>query len=323
MISFKEMKEKNYIPPRPMILMMVKGAVSLSKVLLFNFRTLKKTRYKATYIRPERRYELPRYQPWMKCYARNEKYLRETLYVKPCAKEIVALANELGAGEKDDYEFARDAFEFVKRNLFLEFVEMDDAVSTLKRGSGTCLHMLNLYVALCRAAGIKARYKLYALSMIDAWYNALVAVDPLMKKWYDAMGFFTLHGEAEVYIDGKWYAADVAPTPERQAAAGIPITKFGEDSIGVWTYALPGSILRLESLPYGIGGSLKLLLKIAPGTVATINNSILRQIEEGRRIIEEAGGEKAYDEMVRKKKKKPVVELKEKEGLIFKYDEIK
>jgi len=27
--------------------------------------------------------------------------------------------------------------------------------------------------------------------------------------------------------------------------------------------------------------------------------------------------------MVRKKKKKPVVELKEKEGLIFKYDEIK
>ncbi|RLB58449.1 MAG: hypothetical protein DRG80_07210, partial [Deltaproteobacteria bacterium] len=103
--------------------------------------------------------------------------------------------------------------------------------------------------------------------------------------------------------------------------AGIPITKFGESSIGMWTYALPGSIIRLESLPYGIGGSLKALLKIAPGTVATINNSILRQIEEGRRIIEEAGGEKAYDEMVRRKRKKPVVELKEKEGLIFKYDE--
>jgi len=321
MISLREMKEKNYIPPRLLLLMMVKGGISLAKVLLFNFRTLKKTRYKATYIRPERRYELPEYKPWMKCYAKDEKYLRETLYVKPCAKEIVALANELGAGEKDDYEFARDAFEFVKRKLFLEFIQLDDAVATLKRGSGTCLHMLNLYVALCRAAGIKARYKLYALSMIDAWYNALVAVDPLMKKWYDAMGFFTLHGEAEVFIDGKWYPADAAPTPERQAAAGIPITKFGESSIGMWTYALPGSIIRLESLPYGIGGSLKALLKIAPGTVATINNSILRQIEEGRRIIEEAGGEKAYDEMVRRKRKKPVVELKEKEGLIFKYDE--
>ena len=321
MTSLREMKEREYIPPRPLILMMAKGAFSLAKVILLNFRTLKRLRVGETYIRPERRYDLPEYQPWMKCYARNEKYLRDTLYVKPCAKEIVALANQLGAGEKEPYEYARDAFEFVKRNLFLEFVEMDDAVSTLKRGSGTCLHMLNLYVALCRAAGIKARYKLYALSMIDTWYNALVAVDPLMKKWYDAMGFFTMHGEAEVFIDGKWLPADVAPTPERQAAAGIPITKFGEDSIGVWTYALPGSILRLESLPYGIGSSLKILLKIAPGSVARINNSILRQIEEGRRIIEKAGGEKAYDEMARKRKKRPVIELKEKEGLVFKYDE--
>jgi len=320
MISLREMKEKNYIPPRPLILMMVKGAFSLSKVLLFNFRTLKKTRYKATYIRPERRYELPEYQPWMECYAREEKYLRKTLYVNPCSKEIVAMANYLGAGKKEPYEFARDAFEFVKRNLFLEIIEMDDATSTLRRGSGTCLHMLNLYVALCRAAGIKARYKLYSLSMIDTWYDALVAVDPLMKKWYDAMGFFTMHGEAEVFVNNRWYPADVAPTPERQAAAGIPITKFGEDSIGVWTYALPGTILRLESLPYGIGASLKILLKIAPGTVATINNSILRQIEKGRKIIQEAGGEEAYDSMVRKRKKQPVVELKKREGLVFKYD---
>lgn len=321
MNSLREMKEKGYIPPRLLILMMTKGAISLSKVLILNFRTLKKTRYKATYIRPERRYELPEYKSDMKCYAKNEKYLRNTLYVNPCAKEIVAMAHELGAGEKEPYEFAKDAFEFVKRNLFLEFIQMDDAVATLKRGSGTCLHMLNLYVALCRAAGIRARYKLYALSMIEPWYNALVAVDPLMKKWYDAMGFFTMHGEAEVLIDGKWYPADVAPTPERQAAAGIPITKFGEDSIGVWFYALPGTILRMESLPYGIGTSLKILLKIAPGTVATINNSILRQIEEGRKIMEEAGGEKAYDSMARRRKMKPVVGLHKKEGLIFKYED--
>ncbi len=322
MTGLKEMKEREYIPPKPMFLLMVKGAISLLKVLMFNMRTLKKARYKATYIRPKRKYEIPEYKPYMKCHKSNEKYLRNTLYVNPCAKEIVSMAYKLGAFDLNPYEYAKNAFEFVKRNLFLEFVEMDDAVSTLKRGSGTCLHMLNLFTALCRAAGIKARYKLYALSMIEPWYNALVAVDPLMKKWYDAMGFFTMHGEAEVFIDNKWYPADVAPTPERQAAAGIPITKFGEDSIGVWFFALPGSVMRMESLPYGIGGSLKVLLKIAPGTVATINNSILKQIEEGRKIIEEAGGEKAYDEKARKSKaKKPIVGLEKKEGLIFKYEE--
>jgi len=322
MPSLKEMKEREYIPPKPMFLLMVKGALSLSKVLLFNMRTLKKARYNATYVRPARKYEIPEYKPYMKCHKSNEKYLRRTLFVNPCAEEIVSMAYKLGAFELDDYEYAKNAFEFVKRNLFLEFVEMDDAVSTLKRGSGTCLHMLNLFVALCRAAGIKARYKLYALSMIESWYDALVAVDPLMKKWYDAMGFFTMHGEAEVFVNNKWYPADVAPTPERQAAAGIPITKFGEDSIGVWFFALPGSIMRMESLPYGIGSSLKVLLKIAPGTVATINNSILKQIEEGRKIIEGDGGENEYDKKARKSKaKKPIVGLEKKEGLIFKYEE--
>ena len=304
MTSLRRMKEREYIPQRTYVKLMILGTLSLSKVLITNLGDLKKVR-KLTpsnrkYVRPSRRYELPEYKSSMKCYAKEDtKYLRKTLYVNPCANEIVAMAHELGAGEKNPHDFANDAFEFVKRNVTLEYLEMDDAVATLKRGTGTCLHMLNLYVALCRAAGIKARYKLYALQMIQEWYNAIV-VDPLLEKWYNAMGYFMVHGEGEVLIDEKWYPADVAPTPERQAAAGIPITKFGEDSIGVWFFAIPGTIMRMESLPYGLGLSMKLLKKIAPGTVDKLNASVIEQIEKGKKIFEEIGEEK-YDRNVRKK----------------------
>jgi len=112
----------------------------------------------------------------------NEKYLRPTLYCNCRAPEIIAMANHLRAFKKSDYEFAETAFEFVKRKIILEMIPMDDVVNVLKRGTGTCLHEISLFIALCRAAGIKARYKLYALTMIQQWYDALVAPDPLMRK---------------------------------------------------------------------------------------------------------------------------------------------
>ncbi|RLF44493.1 MAG: hypothetical protein DRN29_08335 [Thermoplasmata archaeon] len=319
MTKIGEIKEKGYIPPAPMVKLLIKGTLSLSKVLITNLGGLKKARYAAHYEAPKPSYEIPEYKNGMKYCNSNEKYLRPTLYCNPHAKEIIAMAHELGAFEKDAWEYANDAFEFVKRKVILEIRPMEDAVATLKRGAGTCLHMLNLYVALCRCAGIKARYKLYALSMIQMWYDTLVAVDPIMKKWYDAMGYFMIHGEAEVYINDEWLTADVAPTPERQAAAGIPITKLGDDPIGVRFFALPGTIMRMESLPLGLGMASKILMKkIAPGTVATINKSILQQIEKGRKILEEMG-EEEYDKKARKtfKPKTPTLTLQNKEGLMF------
>jgi hypothetical protein len=75
----------------------------------------------------------------------------------------------------------------------------------------------------------------------------------------------------------------------------------------------------MESVPYGLGSSTKLLKKIGPGSMDKINISIQKQIETGRRIIEEAGSEEAYDEKARKKKgpKMPKMELKGKKEIIF------
>ena len=323
MVSFREMKERDYIPQKTYLKLMIGGGLSLSKVLLTNPRDLKKLRVihanEQRYFRPPRTHEMPSYHEGMKCGVTDEKYLRPTLYCNPCEPEVVALAHKLGAFQKSDYEFARAAFEFAKENLDLEICPMDDVSETLKRGTGTCFHLISVFIALCRCAGIKARFKMFAMNMIKTWYDALVGADPLVKKWYDSMGYFMIEGEGEAFIDGKWVVARVGPTAERQAAAGIPITKFGEDSLGVWFFAIPGTIMYMESIPYGLGGASSLLKRIAPASMERVNISIQKQNATGRKIIEEAGGKEAYDVQARKRlgPKSPTIELSNKNGIVF------
>ncbi|MCD6481985.1 MAG: transglutaminase family protein [Thermoplasmata archaeon] len=313
----REWKEREYIPPKNMVKLFVKGSFELSKVMLKNFTKLKKVRQeKVIYRPPKRMYEIPEYKPGMKVVRSDEKYLRPTLFCNPYAKEIIALANHLGAFEKEPYEYANDVFEFVKRNVILQIVPIDGVVATLKRGYGSCIHKISLFIALCRAAGIKARYKLYALTVIDQWYDTFINVDPIMREWYDAMGYFMLHGEGEAYVDGKWVVADVGPTPERQVASGIPITKFGDDSIGIWADAIPGGIMRTESLPLGMGFLSKLMMNISPGSIARMNNNVINMYEKGKKMLEEMGGEEEYMKKMGGGMKMPTMKL-EKKGIIF------
>lgn len=323
MTGLREMKEREYIPQRTYLKLMLGGAISLSKTLLTNLRALKKVRNmtmdEERYTRPERPYEMPAYEENMQRCISDEKYLRPTLYCNPRHPDIVAMAHQLGAYQLSDREYAEAAFEFVKRNVILEILPMDGVEATLRRGTGTCFHQISLFIALCRAAGIRARYKMFAMNMIKAWYDATIDVDPLIKKWYDSMGYFMIEGEGEAYIDGEWTVAHVGPTPDRQAAAGIPITKFGEDSLGKWFFALPGTVMQMESIPYGLGGVTGFLKKIAPGSMERVNASIQRQIQRGRDIIEEAGGEQAYNARVRKKSapQMPTIELQKETPITF------
>jgi len=323
MVSFREMKDRGYIPQKTYLKLMIGGGLSLSKVLLTKPGDLKKLRVihgsEERFIRPKRPYELPPFKEGMKCGVTEEKYLRPTLYCNPRAPEVVALAHTLGAFKKSEYEFAKAAFEFTKENLDLEICPMDGVEQSLQRGTGTCFHLISVFIALCRCAGIKARYKMFAMNMIKTWYDALVGADHLVKKWYDSMGYFMIEGEGEAFIDGKWVVAHVGPTAERQAAASIPITKFGEDSLGVWFFAIPGTIMYMESIPYGLGGATNILKKIAPGSMERVNISIQHQNKMGKKIIEDAGGKDSYDTLARKKlgPKAPTIDLSNKKGIIF------
>jgi len=303
--------------------MLAGGSIGLGKTLLFNLNDLKKLRIIPNggerYIRPQRTYNLPVYNASMKVSKSEEKYLRPTLYCNHHEKEVIALAHQLGAYNLTDREFTENAFHFVKENMSLEIMPFTSVGETIRRGTGTCIHLISVFIALCRAAGIKARYKMFAMNMIKAWYDAVVDVDPLVKKWYDSMGYFMIEGEGEAFIDGKWTVAHVGPKAERQAAAGIPITKFGEDSLGTWFHAIPGSIMVMESLPYGLASGIRFLNKLAPGSMERVNISIQKQISFGKKVIDEAGGLELYDKKAREKKeiKNPDLELVTREEIVF------
>ncbi len=324
MTVLREMKEREYIPRKTFIKLWMGGAISLTKLLMTTDpRDLKKLRKvrsgEERYVRPKRKYDVPEFTNDMKYCKSEEKYLRATLYCNPKAPEVVALANKLGAYKKSDNDFAEAAFHFVKEKTTLEILPFNPVEETFRRGTGTCYHLITCFIALCRAAGIKARYKVFAMNMSQAWYEHMVEVDPLIKKWYDSMGYFMLEGEGEVFIDGEWKVAHVGPRAERQAAAGIPISRFGEDSIGSWFFEVPGTTMRLESIPYMLGGSSKFLRILAPGSMERVNISILKQIEKGEKVIEDSGGLESYDKKARRKlgPDGPDVELKEKDELVF------
>ncbi len=317
------MSREELLAHRTYLGLFLRGTLSLSTVLLTNAGDLKRLRQvkdsEERYVRPPRRYDLPAYADGMQACHSSEKYLRPTRYCNSRAPEVIALAHTFGAFQRPDYEFAQAAFEFTKEKMVLEICPVDGVVETLRRGTGTCFQLISVFIALCRAAGIRARYKIFSTTMIQAWREAMVDVDPLVKKWYDALGYFLLEGEGEAYVDGRWITAHVGPTAERQAAAGIPITRFGEDALGIWFFARPGTIMRLESMPLGMGRGSRLLHWISPGSMERVNVSVQQQIERGRRIIADMGGPEAYDRHTRDRRgpKAPAVDLHPREELVF------
>jgi hypothetical protein len=260
----------------------------------------------------------------MKSCNSEEKYLRPTLFCNCRAPEIISLAHQLGAYQKTDKEYAEAAFEFAKRKIILEQTPLDDVTMIVHRGTGTCLHKISVFIALCRAAGIPARYKFFALTLLDEFVAPSLEHAPLIKQWSEAMGYFLLHGAGEVYIDGKWITADVGAEPTRQAASWMPITKLGEDGAGLWLFPIPGSTIIRESIPLGLGIPSRILMNhLVPNSVAGLNIGITEQIEKGKKIIQEAGGEAAYDTEARRRRRQASIKdelLKKQENIVFEGD---
>jgi hypothetical protein len=230
------------------------------------------------------------------------------------------MANKLGSYQLSEYEYAENVFNFVKNNIKLAFVGIDREVNTLKRGAGTCMHQLSLLTALCRAGGLKARYKLYSLALIQSMYDNQIQSSPILKGWYDALGSFMLHGTSEVQVDGEWLTADPTFTPHYEAAMGIPLAKFGEDPMGMWNYPIEGTTMLLEGFPIGAGGAWNLLVNhIARGERYKVDRSIQEARANGKKILEEMTID-GYDTTKREKyeAKLPKVTLDKCKNLVFK-----
>jgi hypothetical protein len=253
----------------------------------------------------------------MKYSSSNEQYLRPTLFCDPHEPEVVAMAHELGAHVKTDFEFAESAFEFVRNNMFLEMHPLDSVSMTLRRGTGICYHLISVFVALCRAAGIKARYKVFRMVLREDQRDMVSDMDPLFMKMWEVTN---LEAVGEAYVDGKWVDADVVASPLLQAFYGMPIARLGEGSIGTYMEAVPGTIIHLESIPSKIRIEWNAFKWFAPALMERMNVNMQRQYALGRRIIEEAGGVEAYDRKARRKSEEfsPIPELEYDKPIVFK-----
>ncbi len=300
-----EMIERGYFPPKAIRRRLLAGCFFLLKFSVCNLKSVRRpvraSRPEKRYVRPPRPFQIPAYHAGMKYCDSNERYLRPTLYCNSHAPEIVALAHQLGAYRKSDREYAESAFEFVKRSITIELIPLDGAEEILHRATGTCLHRLALLVALCRAAGIRTRYRLYALTSMDTLDETLGASGQ-GRQWSREIGNLLLHGEAEAFIEGRWIVASIGLTPERQASLNLPITRFGEVALGVWYSADPESVVLLESIPCGLNAMMRFVYRMAPGAIDKANASLLEQCNRGRVILEEKG-EQAYDDEIRRQLK--------------------
>lgn len=304
MLTPWEITAREMLPPRRLLGMFVKGAFAVFAVVLGNFaliRKMKRQQAGGPYTRPPRPYALPEFRADMRNRSAKKKYLRPTLYCDCRGPEVTALALQLGAGSKSDREFAATAFDFTKRNILIEIMPMDDVGPTLARGAGNCFHKTAVFVALCRAAGIPARFKYCSLTNMETWFASSLQNSPLIRKWYRAMGNLLPHGEGEVFVDGGWVAADISRSPLWQAAKSLPLTRLGESAIGLWMTPVPGSVFIRESLPLGFGFPSRILCRLFAGAVAGYNRGLQEQDEIGRRVIAAAGGEAAYDAEARRR----------------------
>ncbi|MGZ4928993.1 MAG: transglutaminase domain-containing protein [Halobacteriota archaeon] len=321
MAQSSEIKEQSYTSQELPEQSRLEEGLAWATVILKSPARLRKFRVlgpdEERYVRPRREYELPEYREGMPHCNSNEKYLRPTRYCNPREPEIVAMANELGAYELSDYEFADAAFWFVKTKLVTEMLPLDSVSATLKRGTGTCYHLISVWIALCRAAGIKARYKTFKMKLPDEMMS-LERSGANSRELFNTGG--TPEGEGEVCIDGKWVVGHVAMRPEIYARLGQVIPKLGEDAIGLTFKLVPGTIKRFESIPLSLGIGMKALMLLAPATMERLNASVqTKMLPEGRKVIAEAGGREAYDTMVRERLKlsSPRIKAKGDTALIF------
>jgi len=284
-------------------------ALTVAKLVLKNPGAFKKLVVmgpdEPRYVRPPRTYEVPEYRQGMRRCISNEKYLRPTRWCNPREPLVVAMAHELGAYELSDWEFADAAYWWVKTNIESELLPLDSVSATLRRGAGMCMHATCLWIALCRAAGIKARYKEFKTMMNDAVMR-LDVVDLMdLGETAQAMIPSVLNTnlpvlEGEAYIDGRWVVADAGEKTELYAQYGAPILKLGEDAMELVLKPSPEPIKHFESLPLIFGITLRVACRFAPVAIERVN--VVHSAPLGRTIIEEAGGIEAYDQSARRKR---------------------
>ena len=161
--------------------------------------------------------------------------------------ELVAEAWNLFGGATPGWTRVQAISNWVHNNVLFGYRfgrPTKTAVDVFREGTGVCRDFAHLFIALCRAMNIPARYASGYLSDIGT----------------DAQGAGDFCAWSEVFLEGRWYAFDARHNTPRigrilmvrgRDAADVPmLTAFGDYTLKymkVWTDPMDGS-LREEQL---------------------------------------------------------------------------
>jgi transglutaminase-like putative cysteine protease/sugar lactone lactonase YvrE len=163
----------------------------------------------------------------------KEKYLEDNEKFQLNHPVIQAALAGLGTEEKNPYWIMRNIFDYINANMYYEMTGgWNTAPTVLARGNGSCSEYTFVFISMCRAAGIPARY-----------------VGSVVVRGEDASMDDVFHRWAEVYLPGYgWIPVDPSggdqDWPRSQAAAIGAVrgtllitTQSGGDSETMgWTY---------------------------------------------------------------------------------------
>ncbi|MGE0606363.1 MAG: transglutaminase family protein [Pirellulales bacterium] len=100
------------------------------------------------YTRPDAKKLKPAFRPWLK----------PGPGIPSTDKQIKALAEEIAAGQRTDWQQAQAIHDWINQNIKYEFdEEFRGAAAALNNRHGDCEELTCLFISLCRAQGIPAR----------------------------------------------------------------------------------------------------------------------------------------------------------------------
>jgi transglutaminase-like putative cysteine protease len=155
----------------------------------------------------------------------RERFLRDGENYQITAPAVRDLARSLAASNGRAEETARNIFDHLIHTLHYERDDVwDPAPVVLARGSGSCSEYNYAFVALCRAAGIPARYTggiVLSRSRVTR-YDPEVTEDAVFHRW------------SEVFLPGRgWIPVDCSRASGEVARFGNPANYYGRLPAGV------------------------------------------------------------------------------------------
>ena len=144
-----------------------------------------------------------------------KKFLKSTYGCESDSPEIQEKLKEILGNESEKEKIAQKLFHWVRDNIRYELVQIIGAKGLLTRKTGACVDKSSLYIALCRAAGIPARYIIVSAKLNT---NKSISLKELN------------HCAPEIYINNDWKIVD--PTFDPSLISLFPQATF--DSTNWW-----------------------------------------------------------------------------------------